>query len=100
MIRLIRRANVLPPLASTAAVHAAGPWGADTTADTMSSSVTRALVLSNGALGAEGQSLGLVKALGLGHPGSETCDVRLVGEAALALAPRLGAAWAVRKKTF
>ena len=58
--------------------------------------VSRALVLSNGALGAEGQCLGLVRALGFGAPGSRACDVHLVGEAALALAPRLGAAWSER----
>ena len=29
-------------------------------------------------------------------PGSRACDVHLVGEAALALAPRLGAAWSER----
>ena len=61
-----------------------------------SATVSRALVLSNGALGAEGQCLGLVRALGFGAPGSRACDVHLVGEAALALAPRLGAAWSER----
>ena len=50
--------------------------------------VSRALVLSNGALGAEGQCLGLARALGFHDP-----EVHLVGEAALALAPRFSAAW-------
>ena len=50
--------------------------------------VSRALVLSNGALGAEGQCLGLARAVGFHDP-----EVHLVGEAALALAPRFSAAW-------
>ena len=49
--------------------------------------VSRALVLSNGALGAEGQCLGLARALGFHDP-----EVHLVGEAALALTPRFSAA--------
>ena len=48
--------------------------------------VSRALILSNGALGAEGQCLGLARALGFHDP-----EVHLVGEAALALAPRVSA---------
>jgi hypothetical protein len=35
--------------------------------------VRRAIILSNGALGAEGQCLGLVRALGLGNPGRTLC---------------------------
>jgi len=65
--------------------------------------VRRALVLSNGALGAEGQCVGLVRALGLhgadgwtSPPGGEVFDVRLVGDAALKMSRRLGAAWSER----
>ena len=63
--------------------------------------VRRALVLSNGALGAEGQCLGLVRALGLhrskhGSGSNDFFDVRLVGDAALMMSRRLGAAWSER----
>ena len=65
--------------------------------------VRRALVLSNGALGAEGQCLGLVRALGLhrgtskhGSGSNDVFDVRLVGDAALMMSRRLGAAWSER----
>lgn len=65
--------------------------------------VRRALVLSNGALGAEGQCVGLVRALGLhgangwtSPRGGDVFDVRLVGDAALMMSRRLGAAWSER----